>query len=387
MAGNILKTGKVITKTAEKITMSAQNGDLLLNATKKIKYATQKELVYGSYIAPKPQQTKNLLVTKVICSDCEKDQGVQIGKTYTFKATQFSRKPKAGGHELKNVKWAYQIDNGEIQEFKKPGRIIGNSVVKKIEIPESLWDNKSLRVYAYLQNPGKKASVECLITNKVLVVFYHGGPMGDGETKTDTSIESSGYTGPAYERTVEFIKNKGMNLRSVLIAPAAVQYFGVKTGKDFIFENYNEGDKIIIYGYSYGGDNAVNLAESIGDIPVDLLIIVDSSDGLGRGLTVDTSISDNVKLAYNFYQTAASGGFSRSKSSDSDNPNTSENSSSDGSSNSMGSRGFPHSTEGKAKVHNIRLTAEKMSHGEIQNLGKDNIQRRINERIETYICP
>ncbi len=93
--------------------------------------------------------------------------------------------------------------------------------------------------------------------------------------------------------------------------------------------------------------------------------------------------AENVKLAYNFYQTSASGGFSRSDS-NSDNPNSSENSSSDGSSNSMGSRGFPHSSEGKAIVHNIELKDKDMSHGEIQAIGKNDIQKVINNRIDTY---
>ena len=49
--------------------------------------------------------------------------------------------------------------------------------------------------------------------------------------------------------------------------------------------------------------------------------------------------------------------------------------------NSPASRGYPHSSEGKATVKNIKLSGKGMSHGQIQNLGSKNIMNRIKERI------
>ena len=167
MAGNILKTAKVITKTAEKITLNANNGDIVFNAAKSVKYSAKKDIVYDSYVAPEAEQTENLLVTKVICDVTE----VEIGKTYTFKAVQFSRKPEAGGKELEQVKWAYKIDDGDIQYFKNKGTVKGNTVIKKVKIPESLWDNKTLRIYAYMQNATDDVRVECEI-DTVSLPFY-----------------------------------------------------------------------------------------------------------------------------------------------------------------------------------------------------------------------
>lgn len=148
-------------------------------------------------------------------------------------------------------------------------------------------------------------------------------------------------------------------------------------------KNYKKGDKVIVYGYSYGGDNAVNLTEAIGHIPVDLLVIVDSSDGvLLKGLTVDTSIPNNVKIAYNFYQTETSGNSSRFLPLDSDNDSSSENNSFDGFSDAPGSRGFPHSSEGKAKVFNIRIVGEDVEHDNIQTEAKKNIMDKIKQGID-----
>ena len=218
---------------------------------------------------------------------------------------------------------------------------------------------------------------------RVLAIFYHGGPDGLGSIHSTT--KGTGGTGERYNATAAYAKSKGLDFKGAIIAPAAIEAPGVLTGMMFIKQNYKEGDQVIIYGYSYGGDNAVNLSEQLDsmNIPVSSMFIVDSSDGPGRGISVDTSIPDNVDTCYNFYQTNASGNSSGSASSgNSDNPNSSENSSSDGSSNLPGSRGFPHSSEGKAKVHNIKVTGKGVSHGNIQTRAGGNIQQAINKRID-----
>jgi hypothetical protein len=60
MGGNIIKTAKVITKTAEKITMTARNGDINLNAAKSVKYSAKKDIVFGEYEPQKPKPQKSL---------------------------------------------------------------------------------------------------------------------------------------------------------------------------------------------------------------------------------------------------------------------------------------------------------------------------------------
>ena len=60
MGGTILKTAKIITKTAEKITMNATNGDITLNSAKAIKYSAKKNIVFGEYKAAEPKPVKSL---------------------------------------------------------------------------------------------------------------------------------------------------------------------------------------------------------------------------------------------------------------------------------------------------------------------------------------
>jgi len=228
---------------------------------------------------------------------------------------------------------------------------------------------------------------------KVILIFYHGGPGGDGKPYKNYKDAPKG-TGDIYSSSYAYAKQAGFEVTGQIIAPALRQGKGVAQGKYFLEKTYKEGDRVIIYGYSYGGDNAVNLAKAAEelDIDVDLLVIVDSSDGPLSGSTVETEVPDNVTRAYNFYQTKTSGTSSFSGASsgsdqpDADSDSSSEDSSSDGTSNSPGSRGYPHSSAGKAEVHNIRIIegpkSGKITHAKIQKQAKGNIMERIKKGVD-----
>jgi hypothetical protein len=74
----------------------------------------------------------------------------------------------------------------------------------------------------------------------------------------------------------------------------------------FIKANLKNRGKVIIYGYSWGGDTAVELAKDLKDekINVDLLITIDAALGPFNGPAVrDREIPENVKLCINHYTT------------------------------------------------------------------------------------
>ena len=133
-------------------------------------------------------------------------------------------------------------------------------------------------------------------------MFYHGGPFGNGQIKANSN-DDTGYTGKIYASAYGAARSSGREVVGAIIAPAATQGPGVRTGFDFLESNYNEGDQVVIYGYSYGGDNAVNLSEraDAAGIPVNTMVIVDSSDGPLRGTTVDSSVPENVEYTLNVY--------------------------------------------------------------------------------------
>lgn len=283
MAGNIIKTAKVIIKTAEKMTINANNGDIILNAAKSIKYSAKKDIIYDSYVAPGAEQTEHLLVTKVTCDVTE----VEVGKTYTFKAVQFSRKPKPGGKELENVKWAYRIDDGKIQYFENKGNIIGNTVSKKIEIGKNLWDNKTLKIYAYMQSPIDNVSVDVKILReqKYVALFFIGGAgdaeryYGTGPTEIMKKVMKSFNNIVVNDKKINEIKShfkKDFHIS---------EYFGYNKvrGKDDIKKNITnkipdkKNTAVYIIGHSLGGWNGAHLSQILTDrgYNVDLLITLD----------------------------------------------------------------------------------------------------------------
>ena len=225
--------------------------------------------------------------------------------------------------------------------------------------------------------------------HKVILIFYHGGPFESGQQKTVD--DDTGYTGVLYQKIKDYVDTKVNDVVGTIIAPAVIAEPGISTGHKFYKKHYKNNDQVIIYGYSYGGDNAVNLSERISS-DIDTLVIVDSSDGPLRGVTVDTSVPSNVDYTLNIYQRKASGRSSRVTDIDSDDPDTSEESSSDGSSNTMGSRGFPHSSEWSlfsesATVENIDYTRADVTHGNIQDKASAIILEKIQARIDAYVHP
>ena len=163
-----------------------------------------------------------------------------------------------------------------------------------------------------------------------------------------------------------------------------------RAGLSFINSNYESGDQVIIYGYSYGADNAVELSSALNDIgvPVNTLVTVDGSDGPLQNATVDNVIPGNVDTNLNVYQTSDSGSSSSSWSSGQSSSNSSSGSSSSnsGTSNFPGSNGGPNKAAdpNKTNVVNINMSGKGVTHGNIQQKAEDKIQPLINTRIHLY---
>ncbi|MCV6628554.1 MAG: hypothetical protein OIF50_01705 [Flavobacteriaceae bacterium] len=167
--GTIIKIAKTIVKTADRITMHATNGDICLNAAKSVNFSSKDKIEFGNYNPPELENTDKLLVTKV-----EGPDTIALGKKQDFKATRFSR-PVADPRELEKVKWAYQLDDEKIVKLDTPGGIIGKTVVKKIDTPNSWKKHKTLKVYAYIESPSEKVSVECKIKEALIHVTTSKG--------------------------------------------------------------------------------------------------------------------------------------------------------------------------------------------------------------------
>jgi len=248
--------------------------------------------------------------------------------------------------------------------------------------------------YTFCQN-SPVAYMELEGLEGVLAIFYHGGPTGGG---LPTTVDKAGYTGQYFSNTQSTAMTNNRDFAGTIIAPGWTSASGVETGLDFVNENYVEGDQIIIYGYSYGVDVAVDLATELNNmgVPVDLLVTVDGSDGPLQNTTVNTTIPENVDTNLNVYQTNNSGASSSSRStgassgstssSSGSNSSGSSNRSNSGSSNSPGSSGGPNkaANSSKTNVINKNVTAQGTTHGNIQQKSKNIIQREIDTKITNF---
>ncbi len=247
--------------------------------------------------------------------------------------------------------------------------------------------------YAFCENtPIAFRELEGL--EKVLAIFYHGGPTGGGKP---TTVGQAGYTGQYFKNTQSTATANGKEFAGRIIAPGATSASGVQEGLDFFNANYQQGDQVILYGYSYGVDVAVDLAETLNaaSVPIDLLVTVDGSDGPLQNVTVNTTIPENVKTNLNVYQTSNSGASSSSRvtgsttgatsnSTSGSNSSGSSNKSKSGSSNSPGSSGGPNkaSNSKKTNVVNKDVSGAGVNHGNVQQKASNIINPVINSTVK-----
>ena len=205
-------------------------------------------------------------------------------------------------------------------------------------------------------------------------VAFTGAPFGGGNTVNPNEASTTGEI--MLEIQLEAVK-RGVEFDGTVITPGWTAGSSIDNAYAFVKANYVSGEKLIIYGYSYGGDFAVELAEKLkaDGIVVDLLITVDASDGPGQNSSVNTTIPDNVKVNRNIYQTSDSGSSSTSESTNQSSSGTSGSSSSDsGSSDSPGSNGGPNTAAdaNKTTVNNYDTTSPGITHSNIDEKNKAN---------------
>lgn len=128
----------------------------------------------GNFKNLKEGESNLLSVKEIKCTNCGDENLVSLKGKYSFKVVKFSKDVEVGNKELSDVKWAYKIDDGAIQHFKNKGNILNNTVIKKITIDKSLYDNNRLTVYAYINNIGSEGKLTIYITGKgraLLIAF------------------------------------------------------------------------------------------------------------------------------------------------------------------------------------------------------------------------
>lgn len=346
-----------------------------------------------------------------------RERNIQAGNPfakfgYKAKVATLSKGKYLEVHDLDSIvtigSVRYHVDNKKIVGFI-PKDTTGNMYARPTMDTPSRWlspdplmeEFPDWSPYNYVMNnplryvdPDGLSPIDVLgdPPGKVIAVFYHGGATGGGK---ETTVGNAGYTGQIFTNSQLSATNSGREFTGTIIAPGLTSASGVNTGLDFINQNYETGDQVIIYGYSYGVDVAVDLSHNLNEmgINIDLLVTVDGSDGPLQNLTVNTSIPENVGTNLNIYQTSNSGASSSSRSTGSSsgatssssgsNSSGSSNRSNSGSSNSPGSRGSANKAvnSNTTNVINKNVTGSGVNHGNIQQKAEGIIQPLINTRI------
>jgi RHS repeat-associated protein len=146
-----------------------------------------------------------------------------------------------------------------------------------------------------------------------VVVAFTGGVQGEGK---EVPLKSAAKRDPTTYKFVNSVKRaareQGREIDTLIVSPGFTVNDTVENVSEFIQKKLDEGERLIIYGYSRGGDAAVELAEDLSDqnIAVDLLVTVDAAYGfLDRDSPlspVDREITGNVGVNINFFQTETS---------------------------------------------------------------------------------
>lgn len=225
--GNIVRKigGESIKRAKESITLTANGGNLTFNARKKVTMVGRNGGVQylNDYTPPPP-----LRVVKLDGPFDDKGQKVSCikkGISYQYKIVNFNRQPKP--HELIRIKWATQLDEGEIiskypqNNGKQEAKFLVSKDVK----------NSKFSVYAYLEKPSKDVSILSRLDDK----FYYKGTKKWGQLQSGFATKNSKVT------------EKELNIHLDEIGKA-----NVKILKALSFADTNIGKSIIELIYEYG---------------------------------------------------------------------------------------------------------------------------------------
>ena len=144
----------------------------------------------------------------------------------------------------------------------------------------------------------------------VVLVAVGGGVGGDG-----SPVDFSAANDPRAQLIRELqgtAERMRVVLKSQLSYPGLTGNGSIGTGENFVTQNLRAGDRLVLYGYSRGGDAVSDLARKLQGrgIQVDLLVTVDAAFGplsTGPCSVVDRAIPSNVRKNLNIFQVEPSG--------------------------------------------------------------------------------
>lgn len=171
-SGNIVLISKKYTENGEGVRWNS-SAETTLNAAKHVKMHGQESGVrFGTYEAT---QKNTLLVKKVEGPFDEDGKLVTVmykEKWYTFKASQFSRKPT--DKELQQVQWSKQLDDQPVSHIHTGGTVKDGTVQIQYKV-NAHTPVQQTKIFAYFQRPTKTVSVGAAVKEVEPVIIFVNG--------------------------------------------------------------------------------------------------------------------------------------------------------------------------------------------------------------------
>lgn len=171
-SGNIILISKKYTENGEGVRWNS-SAETTLNAAKHVKMHGQESGVrFGTYEAT---QKNTLLVKKVEGPFDENGKLVSVmykEKWYTFKASQFSRKPT--DKELQQVQWSKQLDDAPIAHIYTGGTVKDGTVQIQYKV-NAHTEVQQTKIFAYFQRPTRTVSITATVKETEPVILFVNG--------------------------------------------------------------------------------------------------------------------------------------------------------------------------------------------------------------------
>ncbi|SFZ96907.1 RHS repeat domain-containing protein, partial [Chryseobacterium limigenitum] len=146
---------------------------------------------------------------------------------------------------------------------------------------------------------------------KVLAIFFTGGFRGEG--KSTTEVNKHTQTPLAlYNKVAEMGRANGVDVAGGVYQTTNEglgRNAAANNASEFVQNNYQEGDKVVAFGFSHGGNQVVEFNDKLADmgIKTDASVIVDSSGG-GLGNSIVKTTVNNSEYVMNIFQPNANEG-------------------------------------------------------------------------------
>lgn len=154
---------------------------------------------------------------------------------------------------------------------------------------------------------GNNRKTVSVSTRQLTFIAITGGFRGGSILAKDRTkdVAHNSTTETIFLKAKSISETMGVSFNGIFIQPGSINALSLDLAIDFINKSHDStNDILLIYGYSNGGDYAMDLARELAknNVFVNELITIDATDRVGRNISVKTLIPKNVIINHNYCQ-------------------------------------------------------------------------------------